>query len=106
MKNQIKDLTDSNLLRGWLDSVPRCEYNKHKMGLVVACAVYKHTFLNWLYGRCRVPNSAKKLINAYTLQVSGRELFPLPSEADIATAWKQAKQQNDCPLQNTVSGDE
>lgn len=22
MKNQIKDLTDSNILRGWLDSLP------------------------------------------------------------------------------------
>jgi len=77
MKNQIKDLTDSNILRCWLDSLPRAEYNKHKAGLVVACAENRSKILNWIYGRCKVPNSAKKLINAYTLQVSGREIFTI-----------------------------
>lgn len=84
MKNQIKDLTDSNILRAWLDSMPRGEYSKHKAGLVIACAVRSYTFLNWLYGRCGINNSAKKLINAYTLQVSGREIFRLPSEEDLS----------------------
>lgn len=79
MKNQIKDLTDANILRDWLDSLPRAEYAKHKAGLVETCAERRTTFLNWLYGRCRVPNSAKKLINAYTLKVSGREIFTIPA---------------------------
>lgn len=75
MKNQIKDLTDSNILRGWLDSMPRGEYNKHKTALVDVCSENRYKILNWLYGRSRVPNTAKKLINAYTLQVSGKEIF-------------------------------
>ena len=79
MKNQIKDLTDSNILRGWLDSLPRAEYNKHKSGLVFACSENKSKILNWIYGRCKVPNSAKKLINAYTLEVSGKEIFTIVS---------------------------
>ncbi len=84
MKNQIKDLTDSNILRGWLDSLPRAEYNKHKAGLVVACAENRSKILNWIYGRCKVPNSAKKLINAYTLQVSGREIFTIARPGGIS----------------------
>ncbi len=84
MKNQIKDLTDSNILRGWLDSLPRAEYNKHKAGLVVACAENRSKILNWIYGRCKVPNSAKKLINAYTLQVSGREIFTIAKPGGIS----------------------
>ena len=84
MKNQIKDLTDSNILRGWLDSMPRAEYNKHKAGLVVACCESRNKVLNWIYGRCRVPNTAKKLINAYTLEVSGREIFTI-ARPEVAT---------------------
>lgn len=84
MKNQIKDLTDSNILRGWLDSMPRADYNKHKTALVYVCAENKYTFLNWLYGRCRIPNSAKKLINAYTLQVSGKEIFIIAKPEGLA----------------------
>ncbi len=84
MKNQIKDLTDSNILRGWLDSLPRAEYSKHKTGLVVACAENRSKILNWIYGRCKVPNSAKKLINAYTLQVSGREIFTIAMPGGIS----------------------
>lgn len=83
MKNQIKDLTDSNILRGWLDSLPRAEYNKHKAGLVVACAESTSKILNWIYGRCKVPNSAKKLINAYTLQVSGKEIFTIARPEEL-----------------------
>lgn len=77
MKNQIKDLTDSKILRGWLDSVPRAEYNKHKDALVVVSAENRSKVCNWLYGRCKVPNSAKILINQYTLQVSGKEIFTI-----------------------------
>ena len=83
MKNQIKDLTDSNILRGWLDSLPRAEYNKHKAGLVGACAESRSKILNWIYGRCKVPNSAKKLINAYTLQVSGKEIFTIAKPEEM-----------------------
>lgn len=77
MKNQIKDLTDSKILRSWLDSLPRADYNKHKDALVDTCSENRYTFLNWLYGRCRIPNTAKKLINMYTLQVSGVEIFKI-----------------------------
>lgn len=84
MKNQIKDLTDSNILRDWLDSMPRGEYNKHKVALVAVCAENKSKILNWIYGRCKVPNSAKKLINAYTLQVSGKEIFTIAMSEDMA----------------------
>ena len=83
MKNQIKDLTDSNILRGWLDSLPRADYNKHKAGLVVACAETRSKIQNWIYGRCKVPNSAKKLINAYTLQVSGKEIFTIAKPEEL-----------------------
>lgn len=83
MKNQIKDLTDSNILRSWLDSLPRAEYNKHKAGLAVACAESRSKILNWIYGRCKVPNSAKKLINAYTVQVSGKEIFTIAKPEEL-----------------------
>lgn len=83
MKNQIKDLTDSNILRSWLDSLPRAEYNKHKAGLVVACAESRSKILNWIYGRCKVPNSAKKLVNAYTVQVSGKEIFTIAKPEEL-----------------------
>ncbi len=86
MKNQIKDLTDSNILRAWLDSLPRAEYNKHKAGLVVACSESRSKILNWIYGRCRVPNSAKVLINAYTLQVSGKEIFAIAQPEGIGNS--------------------
>ncbi len=83
MKNQIKDLTDSNILRGWLDSMPRGEYNKHKAALVSVCAENRYKILNWMYGRCKVPNSAKILINAYTLQVSGKEIFKIGKPEEL-----------------------
>ena len=83
MKNQIKDLTDSNILRSWLDSLPRAEYNKHKTGLVVACGESKSKILNWIYGRCKVPNSANILINAYALRVSGKEIFTIAKPEEM-----------------------
>lgn len=84
MKDQIKIITDSKILRGWLDSVPRGEYNKHKAALVYVCGVKAHTLSNWLYGNCRIPASAKRLINAYTSLVSGREIFTIAKPDEFA----------------------
>lgn len=84
MKNQIKDLTDSNILRNWLDYLPHAEYNKHKRALVGVCSENFSKIENWIYGRCKVPNTAKKLINAYTLQVSGKEIFTI-AKPGVAT---------------------
>jgi len=64
--------------------MPRREYNKHKAALVAVCAENRHKILNWIYGRCKVPNPAKKLINAYTLQVSGKEIFTIAVPEEIA----------------------
>lgn len=83
MKNQIKDLTDSYILREWLNSLPRAEYNKHKLALVDVCAERESKIFNWIYGRCKVPNTAKKLINAYTLQVSGKEIFTIAKPGNV-----------------------
>lgn len=82
-KKQIKDLTDSKILRGWLDSRPRAEYNKHKAALVDVCSENRYKIQNWLYGRCKVPNSAKKLINAYTIQISGEEIFTIAKPEEL-----------------------
>lgn len=78
MKKEINQLTDAEKLRHWLDySVPRGEYNKQKRRLVEACLVSVSTFNNWLYGKCRIPYSAKRDINRVTLEVSGIEIFTI-----------------------------
>lgn len=78
MKKEVNHLTDAEKLRHWLDyCVPRGEYNKQKARLVEACLVPVSTFNNWIYGKCRIPNSAKRDINRITLEVSGMEIFTI-----------------------------
>lgn len=78
MQNEIKHLTDAKILRHWLDySVPRGEYNKLKKRLVEECLVSASTFKNWLYGKCRIPESGKRDINRVTLEYSGTEIFTI-----------------------------
>lgn len=84
MQNEIKHPTDAEILRHWLDySVPRGEYNKQKNRLVQECLVTVSTFNNWLYGKCRIPDSAKRDINRVTLEVSGKEIFTIAKPGGI-----------------------
>lgn len=84
MQNEIKHPTDAEILRHWLDySVPRGDYNKQKSRLVVECLVPVSTFNNWLYGKCRIPDSGKRDINRVTLEVSGKEIFTIAKPGGI-----------------------
>ena len=85
MQKEIKYLTDAEILRHWLDfSVPRGEYNKQKRRLVEVCLVSKSTFNNWLYGKCRIPESGKRDINRVTLEFSGKEIFTLANPGEVS----------------------
>ena len=85
MNKGVKHLTESEKLRHWLDySVPRGEYNKQKRRLVEACLVSASTFNNWLYGKCRIPFSAKRDINRVTLEVSGVEIFTIVEPGGVS----------------------
>lgn len=84
MQNDVKHLTDAEKLRYWLDSVPRGEYNKQKSRLVEECLVSASTFNNWLYGKCRIPDSGKRDINRVTLEVSGEEIFTIAKPGGIS----------------------
>lgn len=54
MEQEIRPLTPNEILRGWLDSLPRKDYNKTKHLLVDACLVPLHTVNNWVYGNCSI----------------------------------------------------
>lgn len=84
MQNDVKHLTDAEKLRYWLDSVSRGEYNKQKSRLVEECLVSASTFNNWLYGKCRIPDSGKRDINRVTLEVSGEEIFTIAKPGGIS----------------------
>jgi len=84
MQNDVKHLTDAEKLRYWLDSVPRGEDNKQKSRLVEECLVSASTFNNWLYGKCRIPDSGKRDINLVTLEVSGEEIFTIAKPGGIS----------------------
>lgn len=85
MQTEIKQRTDAEILRHWLDySVPRGEYNKQKSRLVEACLVSISTFNNWLYGKCRIPDSGKRDINRVTLEFSGVEIFSMAKPGGIS----------------------
>ena len=84
MRDEIKHLTDSEILRQWLDSVPRGDYNNQKVRLVNECLVSTSTFNNWLYGKCRIPNSGKRDINRVTFEVSGIEIFTIAKPGGIS----------------------
>lgn len=76
-QNRNEHLTDAQILRGWLDTIPHGEYNKRKKQLVEACAVSLATLHNWLYGQSRITKAGKRDINKFALEVSGHEIFPV-----------------------------
>lgn len=75
MEQEIRPLTPNEILRGWLDSLPRKDYNKTKHLLVDACLVPLHTVNNWVYGNCSIRPASQRDINRVSLQVSGKEIF-------------------------------
>ena len=77
MENEKIHLTDDEILRGWLESIPYCSYNKTRLLLVARCKVSLDVFKNWYYGRSRIPGSAKVLINMVTKEVSNKEIFTI-----------------------------
>lgn len=84
-KNEINSLSDSEILRVWLKTVPYGEYNAVKEMIVDECLIKRTTFHNWLYGKCRIPLSGKRDINRVTMKVSGIEIYTIakPREAAV-----------------------
>lgn len=83
MQKGIKRHTDDEILRRWLETIPRGEYNSVIAKLLAACLVSHSTFRNWRYGNCRIPDAGKRDINTVTREVSGIEIFTIvkPEEA-------------------------
>lgn len=77
MQNGIKQPTDAEILRNWLATIPRGEYNTVISKLVDACLISLSTLRNWRYGNCRIPASGKRDINTITREVSGIEIFTI-----------------------------
>ena len=86
MEQEIRPLTPNEILRGWLDSLPRKDYNKTKHLLVDACLVPLHTVNNWVYGNCSIRPASQRDINRVSLQVSGKEIFTIPKPEGGAKA--------------------
>lgn len=77
MESEKKLLTDAQILRDYMDSIPHGIYNKVRDLIVAHCMVPKHTFKNWMQGYCRIPNLCKREINRISLEVSGIEIFTI-----------------------------
>ncbi len=75
MKAEIKQPTDGQILRDWLNSVPYGEYNAVRARMVAECVVTKQIFANWLYGLSRIPNLAKSAINSVAQNYNGTTIF-------------------------------
>ena len=75
MKTEIKQPTDGQILRDWLNSVPYGDYNAIRDRMVSECMVSKQIFKNWRYGLCRIPNLAKSAINAVAQKYNGTIVF-------------------------------
>lgn len=61
-KGKTSSITDGQKLKNYLSSVPKGEYSWTKQKLIRSCKVDLHTFNNWLYDRCRIPELAKEKI--------------------------------------------
>ena len=72
-----KIASEAQILRNWLDSIPRSGYNAVISKLVERCMIPKTTYQNWRYGRCRIPEAGKRDINSLTKEISGIEIFKL-----------------------------
>lgn len=81
-QNRNECLTDAQILRRWLYTIPHGEYNKRKKQLVEACAVSPATFNNWMYGLCRITKAGKRDINKFALEVSGHEIFTVAKSGE------------------------
>ena len=66
---------------GWILS--RADWAKRIKPVWLSPAESRSKIPNWIYGRRKVPNSAKKLINAYTLVVSGKEIFTIAKPEEL-----------------------
>lgn len=75
MEHRIKQPTDGQILRDWLNSVPYGEYNAVRARMVAECMVTKQIFANWLYGLSRIPNLAKSAINSVAQSYNGTSIF-------------------------------
>lgn len=75
MENDKKMPTDAEKLRDFMHSVPYGKYNNVRRRMVEACLVPVTTFNNWVFGRCRIPELAKREINTITVEITGREIF-------------------------------
>lgn len=75
MELRIKQPTDGQKLRDWLNSVPYGEYNAVRARMVAECMVTKQIFANWLYGLSRIPNLAKLAINTVAQNFNGTIVF-------------------------------
>lgn len=77
MKTRLRQNAEGEILRQWLDTIPRGQYNNVKDRLVSECLIQKHTLNNWIYGICRIPDAGKRDINRVTLEISGIEIFTI-----------------------------
>ena len=75
MEHRIKQPTDGQKLREWLNSVPYGEYNAVRARMVAESMVTKQIFANWLYGLSRIPNLAKLAINTVAQNFNGTIVF-------------------------------
>lgn len=80
---EIKRHTEAYILRQWLDTIPRGDYNKIMSLLFARCLVNKSTFANWRYGRCRIPEASKRDINSVTQEISGIEIFTIAKPEEM-----------------------
>lgn len=77
IQHGTEHLTDAEILRRWLDTIPRGEYNNVIARLVETCLIPIHTLRNWRYGNCRIPEAGKRDINIVTREVSGIEIYKI-----------------------------
>lgn len=77
METGIKQLTDAQILRSWLNKVPYGEYNAVRSKMVEKCMVTKQTFANWQQGLCRIPKLAKSVINTVAKDYNGTKIFDI-----------------------------
>ncbi len=70
MNNDIKH-RDAKLLCGYLDTLSYRESVEFVDAVVQAACINRRTFFNWKYMCCRIPSSAKEIIE----DVAGRTIF-------------------------------
>ncbi len=84
MQNGIKQPTDDEALRYWLDTIPVGKYKAVIAKLLDVCLISRATLANWRYGNCRIPASGKRDINKVSKDVSGIEIFKIANPENSA----------------------